>query len=189
MEPMVAKQLISPTDVQLLFANIELILKVNDEIVQYLMADYQACNENMQLMNIGADFIKLVDYLKIYSIFSSSYAQSMATYERLKRDSKEFGAFVREIQSKPECQGVDLLGFLIKPVQRVCKYPLLFKELLKNTPPEHVDYANIENCLKKVHEVAEYVNEKQRTIESLHKMLMIQENLVDAKVSLCLTCC
>jgi len=181
MEPMIAKQLISPTDTQLLFGNIELILKVNDEIVQCLMADYEACSENMQLMNIGSDFIKLVDYLKIYSIFSSSYANSMAAYERLKRDSKEFSAFVREVQSKPECQGVDLLGFLIKPVQRVCKYPLLFKELLKNTPPLHVDYPNIENCLKKVHEVAEYVNEKQRTIESLHKMLMIQENLVDAK--------
>jgi hypothetical protein len=29
---------------------------------------------------------------------------------------------------------------MIKPFQRITKYPLLFKELLKNTDHEHPDY-------------------------------------------------
>ena len=30
-------------------------------------------------------------------------------------------------------------GFLVKPLQRLCKYPLLIRELLKDTPENHVD--------------------------------------------------
>lgn len=33
--------------------------------------------------------------------------------------------------------------FLIKPVQRLPKYELLFYDLLKNTEHEHPDYNNI----------------------------------------------
>jgi len=82
-------------------------------------------------------------------------------------------------EQRPECQGLNLLGYLIKPVQRICKYPLLFRELLKNTPKDHADYPNIENCFTKVQEVAEYVNEKQRSNESAKKMVELQDNLVD----------
>jgi len=56
---------------------------------------------------------------------------------------------------------------------------LLFRELLKNTYPDHLDYSNIENSLLRVQEVAVYVNEKQKSSESLQKLLDIQEKLVD----------
>jgi len=72
-----------------------------------------------------------------------------------------------------------LLGFLIKPIQRICKYPLLFRELLKNTPTDHIDFPNIESCLKKLTDVAEYINEMKRSSESIAKMVEIQDNLTD----------
>lgn len=37
---------------------------------------------------------------------------------------------------------IALEGFLLKPVQRICQYPLLLKELVKVTPETHSDYAN-----------------------------------------------
>lgn len=44
-------------------------------------------------------------------------------------------------------KGMDLQSFLVKPVQRLPKYVLLFKDLLKNTDEDHPDYKNIKYAL------------------------------------------
>ena len=47
----------------------------------------------------------------------------------------------------------DLASNLIKPVQRLPKYELIFKELLKKTFKEHPDYENIVVALKEFQKV------------------------------------
>jgi hypothetical protein len=37
-------------------------------------------------------------------------------------------------------KGMDIEDFLVKPIQRLPKYVLLFKDLLKNTDEDHPDY-------------------------------------------------
>jgi hypothetical protein len=38
---------------------------------------------------------------------------------------------------------------MVKPVQRLPKYVLLLKELIKNTHPTHPDYQNVRKALDK----------------------------------------
>jgi hypothetical protein len=40
-------------------------------------------------------------------------------------------------------KGMDLQSILIKPIQRLPKYVLLLKDLLKHTEKSHIDYGNI----------------------------------------------
>lgn len=35
--------------------------------------------------------------------------------------------FLQEASQNPECRGLDLQAWLIKPLQRLCKYPLLMR--------------------------------------------------------------
>lgn len=65
-------------------------------------------------------------------------------------------------------------SFLIKPIQRICKYPLLLRELLKHTPEDHADYTYVKAALEKVHAIVEEVNKKKRDSENLQKILEIQ---------------
>jgi hypothetical protein len=51
---------------------------------------------------------------------------------------------MQKAQNKPQCRKLDLKSFLIKPVQRICQYPLLLQELLKHTPDAHKDRASVE---------------------------------------------
>jgi len=41
--------------------------------------------------------------------------------------SKQFRSFIQEVHARPESRNLDLGSYLIKPVQRICKYPLLVK--------------------------------------------------------------
>lgn len=65
---------------------------------------------------------------------------------------------------------IPLDGYLLTPVQRICKYPLQLAELLKYTRKDHEDYAKIEQALQEMRNVAMLINERKRIMESLEKL-------------------
>lgn len=72
---------------------------------------------------------------------------------------------------------------LVKPIQRVCKYPLLFAELLKYTPVIDSPYAHmeIENALLRLRETTAQINratDDARVKAVLEKTWLLQDRLV-----------
>lgn len=62
---------------------------------------------------------------------------------------------------------VPLEGYLVTPIQRICKYPLLLKELLKRTPRRHSDYTAVMEALQAMKAVCSNINEAKRQMEKL----------------------
>ncbi|GEM11396.1 cell division control protein 24 [Rhodotorula toruloides] len=56
----------------------------------------------------------------------------------------------------------ELAPLLIKPVQRICKYPLLISQLLKNTPDTFPFYDELKAGLESIMRVTDKVNEEKR---------------------------
>ncbi|GAA5872747.1 hypothetical protein JCM1840_004507 [Sporobolomyces johnsonii] len=56
----------------------------------------------------------------------------------------------------------ELAPLLIKPVQRICKYPLLLSTLLKNTPDTNPYYDELKAGLESIMRVTDKVNEEKR---------------------------
>ena len=72
---------------------------------------------------------------------------------------------------------IPLEGFLLTPVQKICKYPLQLKELLKYTQLEHPDYANLQRALEMMKKTAMLINERKRKMESLEKLAQWQKTV------------
>ena len=71
---------------------------------------------------------------------------------------------------------IQLQSYLIKPVQRICKYPLLLKELIKLSDPETYPYLNeLNEGYEAIKRVTEKVNEEERMLD----MEMIRQELLD----------
>ena len=68
----------------------------------------------------------------------------------MRKTNKRFVAFLDEAMTTLEAKGQTLAALQTTPVQRICKYPLLLKELIKNTPPEHADYAPLQEAKTQV---------------------------------------
>uniref|UniRef100_A0AAR2L0G8 Phosphatidylinositol 3,4,5-trisphosphate-dependent Rac exchanger 2 protein n=1 Tax=Pygocentrus nattereri TaxID=42514 RepID=A0AAR2L0G8_PYGNA len=62
---------------------------------------------------------------------------------------------------------VPLEGYLVAPIQRICKYPLLLRELLKRTPKKHNDYSMVQEALLVMKAVCSSINEAKRQMEKL----------------------
>lgn len=76
---------------------------------------------------------------------------------------------------------------LIKPVQRIPRYVLFVKDLLKHTAPGHPDHTPLQQALGELTTLAEKVNDSEKERERLgqHKDLLTSvEGL--AQVSTCI---
>ena len=72
-----------------------------------------------------------------YITFCSKQLESAALLQRLTETSVAFRDVVRKCQNNIQTKGMPLSSFLIKPMQRITKYPLLIVKILENTPDNH----------------------------------------------------
>lgn len=72
---------------------------------------------------------------------------------------------------------IPLDGYLLTPVQRICKYPLQLAELLKYTKPDHPDHQKVKEALEAMRGVATLINERKRRMESLEKLASWQHRV------------
>jgi len=62
-----------------------------------------------------------------------------------KKEDPAFLNFLRQCKNSPDFTGkLDLEAYLLKPMQRVSKIPLLMKAIMKNTSPTDPDYSELE---------------------------------------------
>ncbi|TDL24156.1 hypothetical protein BD410DRAFT_802027 [Rickenella mellea] len=76
----------------------------------------------------------------------------------------------------------ELPAFLIKPVQRICKYPLLLESLLKaSSPSEYPHYDELKAGCLSVKRVADRSNEAQRRAENIQTVQSLEQRVEDWK--------
>lgn len=68
-------------------------------------------------------------------------------------------------------------SFLIMPVQRLPRYVMLIQDLFNFTAKNHPDFEDLQLALKKMKDVAGYVNERKREAENLNQVSNIQRYL------------
>ena len=66
-------------------------------------------------------------------------------------------------------QGEGVQSLLIKPIQRVLKYPLFLQQMKDNCTKGCVERQQGEQALQRMHALADYINEMQRLIEQYGK--------------------
>jgi len=133
---------------------------------------------------LGEVFSSGVDQLaNCYSIYCSAHADALKTLDKLKK-SPDFQKLVQTLESNEQCRSLKLIDFIVKPVQRICKYPLLLRELLKNTPPEHLDFSPVEIAVSAIEDLVKKVNATAKEAENLNNLLRIEGCLLEAPKSM-----
>lgn len=175
--PIKKLNVLSQAEVHAIFSNISDIHKLNNKCMDLIEKAIEEGNGNIEGVKIGAIFLQVIDGFKIYGTYSKNQQLALDTLASVKQNNREFASFVEQLEKGPNLKGITLNGYLIKPVQRICKYPLLFKEMLKYTSEDMPDFKNIKQCVIGIDEVAEYVNERQRHHDNEEKMRSIRDNM------------
>ncbi|XP_062841656.1 spermatogenesis-associated protein 13 [Trichomycterus rosablanca] len=154
------------TDTQLrtIFSNIEAIYKFQRTFLKDLEKNYD--KENPHLSEIGACFLQQGEGFSIYSEYCNTHPAACAELQRLMKQSR-YKHFFEACRLLQQMIDISIAGFLLTPVQKICKYPLQLGELLKYTPKDHSDHTGVCQAYEAMKNVASLINERKRRLESI----------------------
>ncbi|XP_066555933.1 rho guanine nucleotide exchange factor TIAM1 isoform X1 [Amia ocellicauda] len=115
------------------------------------------------LFSLGGSFLYYADRFKIYSAFCASHTKVPKVLVKAKTDP-DFKAFL-DARNPKQQHSSTLESYLIKPIQRVLKYPLLLRELYSLTDPESEEHYHLDVAMKAMNKVASHINEMQKIHE------------------------
>ncbi|VIO88983.1 Uncharacterized protein BM_BM12527 [Brugia malayi] len=160
--------------IQRLFGNIEAIYALHCKFLRELEL---AFNRNVpESSAIGAIFLRNRSKFSIYSEYCNNRPVSSTELALLTEQTHYYQFFeaCRLLRGMPK---LPLEGFLLAPVQRICRYPLQLSELLKATPTSHIDREPVKIAVSAMKNVAAMINEKKRRLEGLQQIVLWQMNV------------
>lgn len=146
MKHLLPEELINKKDI--LFGNLEQIYRFHHDV---FLKDLQSCSECPT--KLGKCFVNRKDEFQMYSIYCQNKPQS----EELRMRIGDSNPFFKECQRKLGHK-LPLGAYLLKPVQRITKYQLLLKEMLKYTRDDRTCSLQLEEALATMLEVVRIVN-------------------------------
>jgi len=167
--PLKTQKILTDQSLTNIFSNVTTLINVS----KVFLKDF---NETIDKGNsVGDCFLRFTDYLKIYSIYCSNHPVAVGCLKVEMRDNEKLRQFLAQQSLLPEVRKNELLSFLIKPIQRLCKYPLFLKELIKDTQSDN------SQDLKKINDAYEKIEEAVNSIEQGRKRVEISKELSDIR--------
>lgn len=182
--PLRDASILSRTEIPQIFGNLEVLHQYNAQFLSSLndrLSDshnYEDIND-LSLANIGDLFIQVAtpNFSSMYKTYCKNYRACLDALRYFKDRIPEFDPFVRKCELAEECKALDLGSFLIKPVQRICKYPLLLRELLKCTSENHSDHEDLVKAIAIFEELTAHIDNAKEDTENFPDLERIQEKL------------
>lgn len=117
------------------------------------------------------------------SLTTSKYGNDVAkaVAESEVRSSNQYRIFFEACRLLRRMMPISLEGFLLTPIQRICKYPLQLTELLKQTPEAHPDFEDVSKALTAMKEIARTINTRKSRVEGLERLVKMQETFDEWK--------
>uniref|UniRef100_A0A7S3C1N5 DH domain-containing protein n=1 Tax=Haptolina ericina TaxID=156174 RepID=A0A7S3C1N5_9EUKA len=131
------------------------------------------------LAAVASTFAELAPFLRMYSIFCAGYARTLAALTE-RRPPRATGSELRSSAALATAEakaGQSVESLLIKPVQRLCKYPLFFSQLLADLPEDSPVRPQLEKVALLIQNVNTEVNGRVREAEAADRLLELHSQL------------
>ncbi|XP_050342455.1 protein still life, isoform SIF type 1 isoform X1 [Nymphalis io] len=173
LEPLKKETFLSNAEINALFGNIQEIVTFQRQFLQNLEEALEAePNFNhFELSNqfknvlfaVGNAFLYYVNHFKLYSSFCASHSKAQKVLHP-NEGNQALQEFLAARNPKQQHSST-LESYLIKPIQRILKYPLLLQQLRNLTDVNSEEHLHLVEALKGMEKVAEHINEMQRIHE------------------------
>uniref|UniRef100_A0AAY4ADM3 Intersectin 2b n=1 Tax=Denticeps clupeoides TaxID=299321 RepID=A0AAY4ADM3_9TELE len=194
-KPMSESGRLTEQEMAMIFVNWWDLIASNNKLLKALRVRKKMGGDNMPVQMVGDILASELSHMQAYIRFCSCQLNGAARLQLRTDEDPDFKNFLKKIATDYRCKGMPLSSFLLKPMQRITRYPLHIKNILENTPDTHTDYTQLLEALEKAEELCSQVNEGVREKENSDRLEWIQnhvqlegvtENLVFNSLTNCL---
>ncbi|XP_072218107.1 intersectin-2a isoform X2 [Leuresthes tenuis] len=176
-KPMSESGRLTEAEMAVIFVNWRELIMCNTKLLKALRVCKKTGGENMPVQFIGDLLASELAHLQPYIRFCSCQLNAAALLQSRTHNQPDFKDFLKKIATNYRCKGMPLSSFLLKPMQRITRYPLLIKNILEHTPDDHADRGPLREALERAEELCSQVNEGVREKENSDRLEWIQNHV------------
>uniref|UniRef100_A0A3P9BW86 Osteoclast-stimulating factor 1 n=1 Tax=Maylandia zebra TaxID=106582 RepID=A0A3P9BW86_9CICH len=176
-KPMSASGRLNESEMSMIFVNWKELLACNSKFVKALRVRKKTGGENNPVGMIGDILAAELSHMQPYIRFCSSQFNGATLLQTRTDNDSDFKDFMRKIATDYRCKGMPLSSFLLKPMQRITRYPLHIKNILECTAEGHADRGPLKEALERAEELCKQVNEGVREKENSDRLEWIQSHV------------
>ncbi|XP_006885874.1 PREDICTED: rho guanine nucleotide exchange factor 16 [Elephantulus edwardii] len=121
-------------------------------------------------------------HFQAYVVYCSNEVYQQRTLQRLTSSSVPFREALREIERRPVCGGLPMISFLILPMQRVTRLPLLMDTLCLKSQNHEERYKAASRALKAISKLVKECNERAHTMARTEQLYTVHKQLDFGKI-------
>ncbi|XP_070263348.1 intersectin-1 isoform X3 [Myotis yumanensis] len=152
-KPLMEAELLTEKEGAMTFVNWKELIMCNIKLLKALRVRKKMSGERMPVKMIGDILTAQLPHMQPYIRFCSCQLNGAALIQQKTDEAPDFKDFVKRLAMDPRCKGMPLSSFILKPMQRVTRYPLIIKNILENTPENHPDHSHLRLALEKAEEL------------------------------------
>ncbi|XP_044069693.1 intersectin-1 isoform X6 [Siniperca chuatsi] len=176
-KPLLECELLTEKEVAMIFVNWKELIMCNIKLLKALRVRKKMSGDRMPVKMIGDILTNQLPHMQPYIRFCSCQLNGATLIQQKTDDNPEIKDFLKRLAMDLRCKGMPLSSFLLKPMQRVTRYPLIIKNILENTPESHPDHSHLKAALEKAEELCSQVNEGVREKENSDRLEWIQAHV------------
>ncbi|CAD5119287.1 DgyrCDS7914 [Dimorphilus gyrociliatus] len=171
-EPIRKSEVISSKELSTMLPQVLITLYQSHCTILQKLEDRVSHSSNYKGMfgDIFARFIADTDgeLFQHYQKYVREFPDAILQIKKSCRTCPKFRKFLRQQLDDPVCEGLDLGSFLLTPVQRIPRYVLLLKQMLKCTEEDHPDHYQLQLSL---HKLAAFLTQLNESIQYSMKLV------------------
>uniref|UniRef100_A0A8C2WQN7 Rho guanine nucleotide exchange factor (GEF) 16 n=1 Tax=Cyclopterus lumpus TaxID=8103 RepID=A0A8C2WQN7_CYCLU len=174
------KKTMTATEYHHLFSNISVIQEVSKRFFEDLERRHY---DNPVIRDIS-DIVQnhAAHHFEPYIVYCSNETFQQRTLQKLLTSNIAFKETLKQIEGSSECGGLPMISFLILPMQRVTRLPLLLDTICQKTPDKTAEYFAAVWALHAISKLVTSCNDGAQRMERTEQMYTIQKQMDFGKI-------
>ncbi|XP_077176640.1 uncharacterized protein LOC143829493 [Paroedura picta] len=165
--PMQAAGLLTQDQLLVVFSNIQELIDLNENFLEYLQEEidqaFEQGDDDLMTVCIGEIFLEFVNMLPAFQTYCLQQSSSVNMLNALEKEKELLRIFLNVSQNdNTALRRMNLRSFLMAPLQRVTKYPLLLSRIIKSTTEYHPDHSSLREAKSRIESHLEHINMKTK---------------------------